>query len=182
MSEELTVEQEDEILRAEMAAAESGTNDQYEPESGEVSTETEAEPETEGEGDGVEPKSEEPPKKKSNVAKILSERNEWKKEAMSAKARLAELESNVGEDRSTDVSYIETLVEKKLAEKMESQDFFSRFPEAKDAKDELDAFREENPSLSYDRAYKLYLAETNPQALLDEQTRNKLGSDTYRTA
>ena len=181
MPEELTIEQEDEILRAEMAKAESGTNDDVEvPEDVEVPAGTDAEPESGEEGE--EPKAEEPPKKKSNVAKVLHERNVYKQEAQAAKARIAELESKVGEDRSTDVSYIETLVEKKLAEKMESQDFFTRFPEAKEAKEDLDAFREENPALSYDRAYKLYLAETNPQALLDEQTRNKLGSDTYRTA
>ena len=73
-------------------------------------------------------------------------------------------------------------MDKKIAERFETQDFFSRNPEAREIKEELDEFRNENPNLSYDRAYKFYLAETNPQALLDEQTKNKLNSNIYSTA
>lgn len=41
----------------------------------------------------------------------------------------------------------------------------------------------ENPNLSFDGAYKFYLAETNPQALLDEPVKqNKLNSNIYSTA
>lgn len=65
---------------------------------------------------------------------------------------------------------------------MEKNFFFTKNPEAYEAKQDLDALIEENPSLSYDRAWKFYLAETNPQALLDEQTRNKLNSQVYSSS
>lgn len=181
MNEELTIAQEDELLRADMLAMESGTNDQEEVE------ETTEEPEVVNEVEettenATETEKEETPKKKSNVAKILAEKNEYKREAMEAKKKIAELESLVGSDTETDKSYIDSIVDKKIAEKLEVQDFFARNPEAREFKDDLDAFREENPNLSYDRAYKFFLAETNPQALLDEQTRNKMNSQIYSSA
>ena len=175
MSNELTIEQEDEILRADMSAMELGTNDQEEEATEEVS-----EVVTEEAEEVEEPI--EAPKKKNHIAKILAEKNEYKREAMEAKKRIAELEAGVGENRETDIDYLDAKMDKKIAERFEVQDFFSRNPEAKELKEELDEFRQENPNLSYDRAYKFYLAETNPQALLDEQTKNKLNSNIYSTA
>jgi hypothetical protein len=176
---ELTEQQEDELLRAEIFAEESGTNDPEEEatESADEVTPEETQEETEEITEEV-PE----PKKKSNVAKILAEKNEYKREAMEAKKRLAELESKVGDSKETDVSYIDSIVDKKIAERLETQDFFSRNPDAREIKAELDEFRAENPNLSYDRAYKFYLAETNPQALLDEQTKNKTNAKMYSTA
>lgn len=70
-----------------------------------------------------------------------------------------------------------------LAENNEKMSFFTQHPDAYAIKEDLDTLIEENPNLSLDSAYKLYLAETNPQALLDEQTRNKLNSSkTYSPA
>lgn len=183
MPEELTIEQEDAILRAEMAQAESGTNDQDETEEEEtdepeVNADEPEETETvdESESEEEEPK---PKKHKSNVPKILSERNRYKKEAEEAKRRIQELEES---GISGDPEYLNAVVDRKIAERLEVQDFFARNPEASAHRAELDALREENPNLSYDRAYKFFLAETNPQALLDEQTRNKLGAAKYSTA
>jgi hypothetical protein len=175
---ELTEQQEDELLRAEIFADDSGTNEQEEEvtESADEVTPEEVE-ETEAIAEEV-PE----PKKKSNVAKILAEKNEYKREAMEAKKRIAELEGRVGDDKETDVSYIDSIVDRKIAERMETQDFFSRNPDAREIREELDEFRAENPNLSYDRAYKFYLAETNPQALLDEQTKNKTNAKMYSTA
>lgn len=185
MTQELTVEQEDELLRADIFAAESGTNDS---EGTEETVTEEAEPESTTET--VEPVAEEPapednaepPKKKSNVAKILAEKNEYKREAMEAKKRVEELEERLSGGEVLTLKDLDSVVDKRIAEKMEVQDFFSRNPEAMEHKVELDAFREENPNLSYDRAYKFFLAETNPQALLDEQTNNKTRSNIYSTA
>ena len=69
-----------------------------------------------------------------------------------------------------------------LAENNEKMSFFAANPQAYEVKVDLDALIEETPSLSYDRAWKFYLAETNPQALLDEQTRNKLNSQVYSSS
>lgn len=179
MNEELTIEQEDEMLRADMSAIESGTNDQEEETIEEEETLTEVSEEQEKSSQEEET---EKPKKKNHVAKILAEKNEYKREAIEAKKRIAELEAGVGNDRDTDIDYLDAKMDKKIAERFEVQDFFSRNPEAKEFKEELDEFRSENPNLSYDRAYKFYLAETNPQALLDEQTKNKLNSNIYSTA
>lgn len=60
--------------------------------------------------------------------------------------------------------------------------FFTQHPDAYAIKEDLDILIEENPNLSLDSAYKLYLAETNPQALLDEQTKNKLNSKVYSSS
>lgn len=66
---------------------------------------------------------------------------------------------------------------------METLTFFTANPQAFAVKEDLDLMIEENPKLSLERAYKFYLAETNPQALLDEQTQNKLNSSkTYSSA
>ena len=177
MSETLTIEQEDEILRADMAAIESGINDQEEE-----TDDEETQPEVSEEQEESNEDETEKPKKKNHVAKILAEKNEYKREAIEAKKRIAELEAMVWEDRETDIDYLDAKMDKKIAERFEVQDFFSRNPEAYSLKEELDEFRNENPNLSYDRAYKLYLAETNPQALLDEQTKNKLNANIYSTA
>ena len=179
--EELTIQQEDEILRADMFAEESGINDQEET----TETQDDEVVETQEEEtfeETIDTQEKEAPKKKNNIAKILAEKNEYKREAMEAKRKIAELEASVWNDRDTDISYIDTLVDKKIAERLETQDFFTRNPNAREYKEELDEFRNENPNISYDRAYKLYLAETNPQALLDEQTKNKLNSNIYSTA
>ena len=95
MNEELTIEQEDELIRADMAALESGTNDQEE----ETTEYTEPVPEVESEESEEETtetaEEVEKPKKKNNVAKILAEKNEYKREAIEAKKRIAELEARV---------------------------------------------------------------------------------------
>lgn len=186
MTQELTVEQEDELLRNDIFAAESGTNDSEGTEDAvteEAETESTAETVETGTEDAVtEDVKEEPPKKKSNVAKILAEKNEYKREAMEAKKRVEELEERLSGGEVLTLKDLDSVVDKRIAEKMEVQDFFSRYPEAMEHKEELDAFREENPNLSYDRAYKFFLAETNPQALLDEQTNNKTRSNIYSTA
>jgi hypothetical protein len=92
MNEELTVEQEDAMLLADLAQ-ESGTNDQEETtETNEEVVETQEEDNTE---ETIDPQENQTPKKKSNIAKILAEKNEYKREAMEAKKRLEELESSV---------------------------------------------------------------------------------------
>lgn len=186
----LSEEESDALLRQEIFAEEDSNSDsgineseeqvEVQPEE-EQSEEVDTEEATEEESQ--ETIVDEKPKKKSNVAKILAEKNEYKRQALEAKARLEELGSQLWQSTETDVEYFKTVVKQQMAEEREINHFFWKYPEAYDIKTDLDALIEENPKLSYERAYKHYLAETNPQALLDEQTRNKLNSSkTYSSA
>lgn len=184
----LTEQESDDLLRQEIFAQEdsnsdSGTNEsqeQAEEVTEEVeTTETET---TEEESHEEAEATEEKPKKKSNVAKILAEKNEYKRQALEAKKEAEELRSKLWQNADTDVSFFESKMKQMLAENNEKMSFFSANPWAYEVKTDLDALIEENPSLSYDRAWKFYLAETNPQALLDEQTQNKLNSKVYSSS
>lgn len=186
----LTEQESDDLLRQEIFAQEdsnsdSGTNESEEQEDTETESHNEevdtSEESTEEESQEAE-QVEEKPKKKSNVAKILSEKNEYKRNWLQAQERIKELESNLGTDTATDKEYLETVVKRQMSEEMEKLTFFTANPDAYSVKTDLDALIEENPKLSYDRAWKFYLAETNPQALLDEQTRNKLNSKVYSSS
>jgi hypothetical protein len=187
----LTEQESDDLLRQEIFAeedsnSESGINDSEEQVDNEIDSHNEevdtSEETTEEESQEGAKATEEKPKKKSNVAKILSEKNEYKRNWLEAQERIKELESNLGTDTATDKEYFETVVKRQMSEEMEKLTFFTANPDAYSVKTDLDALIEENPKLSYDRAWKFYLAETNPQALLDEQTRNKLNSKVYSSS
>lgn len=187
-TDNLTEKESDDLLRAEIFAQEdsnsdSGTNESEE-QAEEVTEEVETEEtETTEEESQEAEQAEEKPKKKSNVPKILAEKNEWKRKALEAKAEAEELRGKLWQDSDTDVSFFESKMKQMLAENNEKMSFFTQHPDAYAIKEDLDTLIEENPNLSLDSAYKLYLAETNPQALLDEQTRNKLNSSkTYSPA
>lgn len=165
--EELTQEQQDEMLRASMSADESGINDQEEQEE-EIHDEEQAQEEDE----------QEQPKKKSGVAKILAERNSYRRERDEANQKIAELVANGGDGTA---EHIEAIVEKRMAEKFEVQEFFAKNPEAIEIKEDIASYQKEF-NLPIDRAYRLYLAENNPIALQDEQTQNKQNSHIYQTA
>jgi hypothetical protein len=105
-TDNLTEQESDDLLRAEIFAqedsnSESGTNDSQEQEVNEIdshnedvdtSTETSEE---ESQAEQETGQAEEKPKKKSNVPKILAEKNEWKRKALEAEQRMQELESNL---------------------------------------------------------------------------------------
>lgn len=94
--ENLSQEEQDNLLRQEMQAledsnSESGTNDsetqvEVQEEAQEQSEEVDTQDATEEESQ------QEKPKKKSNVAKILSEKNEYKRNWLQAQERIKELE------------------------------------------------------------------------------------------
>jgi hypothetical protein len=99
----LTEQESDDLLRAEIFAQEdsnsdSGTNEseeQVEEESQEETNSEEVDTEETTEEESQEAKTEEKPKKKSNVAKILAEKNEYKRQALEAKARVEELQEKL---------------------------------------------------------------------------------------
>lgn len=191
-NQELSEEESDALLRQEIFAQEDSNSDsgineseeqvEVQEEAQEQSEEVDTEESTEEESQETE-QVEEKPKKKSNVAKILAEKNEYKRQALEAKAEAEELRSRLWENADTDVSFFESKMKQMLAENNEKMSFFGANPKAYEIKGDLDLMIEDNPKLSYEKAYIHYLAETNPQALLDEQTRNKLNSSkTYSLA
>lgn len=99
----LTEEESDALLRQEIFATEdsnleSGTNDseeQVEVQPIEPSEEVDTEDTTEEESHEEAEATEEKPKKKSNVAKILAEKNEYKRQALEAKREAEELRSKL---------------------------------------------------------------------------------------
>ena len=103
-TDNLTEQESDDLIRAEIFAQEdsnsdSGTNEseeQVEEVVEEVeASETENAEEESQEAEQETKKAEEKPKKKSNVAKILAEKNEYKRQALEATAKLKELEANL---------------------------------------------------------------------------------------
>ena len=118
----------------------------------------------------VEPKKEEKPKNKSNVAKILSEKNKLAQ-------RVKELESMVWDNRETDLEYINTTAAKVALEMIEERDFFKENPEAIELKDVLKW--PDYAWLDLERAWKLYQVENNPEALIIQQ--NKINSKKINT-
>ena len=164
---DITVEESDELLRQSIEAIESGTNDsedvEEESEEVEVTTEEEAE---EVEEVQLEKKT------KSNIPKLLHEKNEWKRKALESEARIAELEADGG----TDKEYLQEIAKKAQAENMETYEFYRENPEAKAMKEDIEFIQSQYPNMSIDKAYRNHLMDTNPSMLLDKQTRNKMSN------
>lgn len=133
--------------------------------------ETEENPTAEEEDVTEEVIEQEKPKKKSNVAKILSEKNKLAQ-------RVKELEAMVGTDRSTDLEYINATAAKVAFDMIEERDFFKENPEAIDVKDILKS--EEYAWLGLERAWKLYQVENNPESFQIKQ--NKANAKKYDTS
>lgn len=170
---EITREEENALLLQAL----SGTNDSQSDSNDDESEDTETE-ETEDVESEENPKEEDKPqatKAQKKWAKILSERNALKKE-------LEELKSRESGSDTYSEEYLNKLIDQRVAEKNEVQGFFQKYPEAEEIRDELKEFMEENPSFSYERAYKLFLAETAPEKLLSPETQNKMNSSKYSTS
>lgn len=119
----LTEQESDDLLRAEIFAeedsnSESGINDSQEQVT-EATEEVETEEAENAEEESQEAQAEEKPKKKSNVPKILAEKNEWKRKALEAKAEADELRGKLWQDSDTDVSFFESKMKQMLAENNE---------------------------------------------------------------
>jgi len=123
--------------------------------------------------------SEEAPKKKENkFKKILSEKNKYKREAEEAKAKLDSLMKE--SDWSTSKEMLDLMVKEQfanrdaiLADKEERIWLIQKYPESKDVLEGVDDIRAEYPNMSQESAYIYYLANNNPSALADTQTKNK---------
>ena len=195
-NEQLTTEQEDALILSELWIAddnstinqeeENETSENAEEEVIEESNEEETEEETESEEDNSEEEEEteeKTQKPKNKFAKLLAQRNEARREAEQANeekekanSKVQELEAKLKElDDNWDFGneeYVNTLVEKKIAEREEISDFFEEYDELKSYKKEILSYKEAN-WLDIEKATKLYLADNNPSLLLSPQARAK---------
>lgn len=130
-------------------------------------------------------------KPKNGFAKLLAKKNEAKKEAEQANKDKAQAESQVQELQAKldqmeedgtfwDEDYVNTLVEKKIAERDEVNDFFDDFSELRHHKKDIIKSMQGN-NYSLDVATKLYLAENEPALLLSPQQKAKQKAAMYKT-
>ena len=123
-------------------------------------------------------------KPKKWIAKVLHQRNEARKEVETYKSEVQTLQARLEELEADwnywNEEYIQTLVDKRMAEAQEKNDFFSENEDIKAYKKDIIAYSKET-GLSLDKASKLFLAENHPELLLDPQTRNKQKSKMYWT-
>lgn len=185
MERELTIEESDALILQEMGLAEDNSisNEQEVTEDEETQEVTE---DVETETDEVEEEQEEKvePRKPNKVAKILHQRNEARKEAEEAKTLAQTLQARLDELTAEwnywSEEYVQTLVDKRIAEADEKQEFFENNEELRGFKKDILNYAKET-WLPLEKASKLYLAENNPELLLDPQTRNKQKSKIYWT-
>ena len=76
--------------------------------------------------------------------------------------------------------YVNTMVEKKMAERDEISDFFDDYDELRSHKKGIIQYKKET-WLNLEKATKLYLAETDPSLLLSPQAKAKQKAAMYNT-
>jgi hypothetical protein len=116
-------------------------------------------------------------KRPSSVVKLLHQRNELKKQVEELSAKVTETDK-----LAKKMAELEEMVAKQALDseaKTEKSKFFESNPVAKEYEAEIEKYKEKG--LSYDEAFKLYAAQTNPTLLMDEQFRNKSTSTTNLT-
>lgn len=153
-----------EALKSELSQDE-GTNlseQEVEVEAEEQDEETQTEDETAEDEQSVQ--TEQPKKNKSNIAKILQERNELRKKVL-------ELEEWVWNNKDTDLEYIKAVARQIASETNYQDKFYSQNEWAVEVKEEIEALMNEH-NLDIDRAYKLYLLDNDPQELRIQQNKS----------
>jgi len=198
--ENLTPEQEDELILEELnieSDNKSNADESIEDESVEDEADIE---ETEEESEDLEEDSEEEEeseeeikeKKPNKFAKLLSQRNEARKQAEenakdkeNAITQVQELQAKLEKlEEDWDYwneEYVNTLVEKKIAERDEVDDFFDDFDDLRKHKKWI-IQTSKVEWLSLEKASKLYLAEIDPSLLLSNQAKAKSKSDMYKVS
>lgn len=199
MGKEYTTEESDKILLQEMWLAETDSTINSEEEEAEENADTQddeafediqedsddsdySQEEWEEEDEEEEKKVNTSKKPKKWIAKVLHQRNEARQEAEQAKSQVQELQAKLEKLEADwnywNEEYIQTLVDKRLAEADEKQEFFETNEELKIYKKDILSYSRET-WLPLDKASKLYLAENAPELLLDTQQRNKQKSKMY---
>lgn len=189
MERELTIEESDALILQEMGLAEDNStinNEEEVTEYEETQEEVTEDVETETDEVEVEDEQEEEvaPRKPNKVAKVLHQRNKAREERDEALSQVEQLQARLKELEAEwnywSEEYVQTLVDKRMAEADEKQEFFENNEELKTYKKDILNYAKET-WLPLEKASKLYLAENNPELLLDPQTRNKQKSKIYWT-
>ena len=185
MEKEYSQEESDALILQEMwLADENSTTNEEEFETEEEVDETETEEETQDDEETETEVDEVASKPKKWIAKVLHQRNEARKEAEQAKSEVQKLQARLEELEADgnywNEEYIQTLVDKRMAEAQEKTDFFTENEELKSYRKDILEYAREN-SLPLERASKFFLAENHPELLLDKETRNKQKSKMYWT-
>lgn len=111
--------------------------------------------------------------KVDKIKKLLAQRNQARKEAEELRKE-AELSKKL-EKKIADLEEKFLWKELELEERKEAIDFYSKLPQAKQFESEIEKVKSEY-NLSYEKAYKLYIAENKPELLVDPQYLNKSNS------
>lgn len=203
MEQEITTQESDKLILEELWIVDE-TTDQTNPEEIETeeSTTEEVNEETEEEEleeevemettddeseEEVETETEEEPKKVNKFAKLLGQRNKARKEAEETTNQVQELQAKLDKlEKDWDYGneeYINTLVEKRMEERMNAQDSVTDFFAESDLwefkKDILAVKRE--TWLPIERAAAIYLAENNPSLLMTDQAKAKVKANVLKT-
>lgn len=135
-----------------------GTSEETEEETVET-PETEDSAEQEQEEEQAEEK-----KPKSNVPKVLAERNALRKSVQELTDRLKDLEARAGESRETDLEFIKVQSQVVAQEVIATEKFFAANQLAEDNREAIEELQKEY-NLPLDKAFNLYLAEQKPEEL-----------------
>ena len=144
---ELTQEESDKAILEEMGLAEDdSTINDTEEESEEEIEETQEESEEEDSSEEQE-EQEETPKPKKGIPKVLAQRNEAREEAKQAKSEVQKLQEELdrlkSEGKGKSEEYLETLIEKRVAQQNEVIEFFESNEELKPYKKEIQDYAKE---------------------------------------
>lgn len=181
MEKEYTTEESDSLILQEMWLAEDNSITNEEAEETDEVDEAELD-ETSDEEEHEEETEEVASKPKKWIAKVLHQRNEARKEAEEAKTLVQELQARLDELNAEgnygSEEYVQTLVDKRYAEKEALAEHFASNPDIRAYKNEIISYSKEF-WLDIWKATKLFLAENAPELLIDTQTKNKQQSKIY---
>jgi hypothetical protein len=152
-----------------------------ETDDGEVdATESDEEPDNSDDEDEAPQKSTETPKKKSWIAKVLSERNQLRD-------KVAELEAKIqAGEHTTDefLEYTKTVSKQSATESQEVQTLLNTYPESAQYIKQLDGYADQTGDL--ESAYKAFLAVNNPElyvkTFVSKQNQAKANSGKFTPA
>lgn len=192
MEQEHTTEESDKLIRQELWLADDDSTLNIEeeeteetlPDDSEEELEEETEEELEDEEQEEEQEEASKPRKKSRIEKVLSQRNEARREAEDALTQVQQLQERLdeldAEGNYGNEEYVQTLVDKRIAETQEKNDFFDENDIYKPYKKDI-LWLQKQHWLWLQQASKLYLAENHPELLVEKQTINKQKAKMYQT-
>ncbi len=153
-------------LRGEDAAESTTSETEEETVAEEAETPEDSQAEEESQDSEAEEPDEDQPapekKGKSNVPKLLEQRNKARQEADFWKAKAKELSDAAGGFDETNVEFVHATAKQIAAEMIADSKFYDANPEALEFKESIDAYKSKH-SLGTESAYRLFLIEEKPE-------------------